>query len=258
MGDVMDDNGGDMWKEEFLIRSYNVDLHGKVFLPVLLSFMQEAASNHVDSLKVGFSHLEEMNRFWVLSRIRIDIERYPIWGERVYLLTWHAGQERLFGFREFRVNDDKKEVIVSAISAWLMLDRTTRRPIKPSDLYNKLKVPLGHNRNRRPLEKLPGVECMDGEAHHRVQYTDLDVNDHVNNARYLDWVLNTYEREHLDGHEVSLCEMNFLAECGHDEDVGICTEKRDDGSFLHSLVRRNEGTEVCRVLLGWRSVIPQA
>jgi len=258
MGDEMDDAGVDTWKEGFFIRSYDVDLHGKAFLPVLLSFMQEAASNHVDSLQVGFSHLEEMNRFWVLSRIRIDIERYPTWGERVRLLTCHAGQDRLFGLREFRVTDDQKEVVVSAISAWLMLDRSTRRPIKPSELYSKLNIPLGYSHNSRPLEKLPEVEGMDGEAQHQVQYTDLDVNDHVNNARYVEWVLNTYARQHIQDHEVSRCEMNFLAECGHGEDIVICTEKRDDGSFLHSLVKRNTGTEVCRVLLGWRSVIPQA
>jgi acyl-ACP thioesterase len=253
----MDSVGEDVWREEFFIRSYEVDLHGKVFVPVLLSFMQEAASNHVDSLRVGFSHLEEMNRVWVLSRIRIEVQRYPKWGERVVLLTWHAGEERLFGLREFRVSDDQKEVIVSAISAWLMLDRTTRKPVKPSELYNKLTIPLGCSRNGRSLGKLPEVESVHVEGQYRVRYTDLDVNNHVNNARYLDWVLNTYAAQHLHDREVSQCEMNFLAECGHGEDVSIFTERRDNGSFLHSLVTGHEETEICRVLLGWRSFIPR-
>jgi acyl-ACP thioesterase len=257
MGAEVDDTVADTWKEEFMIRSYEVDLHGKVFLPVLLSFMQEAASNHVDSLKVGFSHLEAMNRFWVLSRIRIEIERYPTWGERVRLLTWHAGQDRLFGLREFRATDDQREVVVSAISAWLMLDRITHRPIKPSELYSKLNIPLGHSYNMKRLKKLSGAAGMDGETQHRVRYTDLDVNDHMNNARYVEWVLNGYAREQIQNHEVSRCEMNFLAECGHGEDIVICTEKRDDGSFLHNLVKLNEGAEVCRVLLAWRAITPQ-
>jgi hypothetical protein len=46
------------YQEGFFIHSYDVDLHGKVFLSVLFNFMLDAASNHVNSLGVGFAPFE--------------------------------------------------------------------------------------------------------------------------------------------------------------------------------------------------------
>jgi acyl-ACP thioesterase len=247
----------DIWEEDVFVRSYDVDLHGKVFLDVLLSFMQDAASNHVDSLGVGYAHLLEMGRFWVLSRISMIIERYPAWGDGLRIRTWHAGEDRLFGLREFRIHDSKGETVASAASAWLMLDTGSRRPSRPSELYNRLSIPLGHSRSTERLEKLPGVASMDREARHRVQYSDLDVNDHANNARYLEWVLNSYGREHILDHEVSRCEMNFLAECGYGDEIGIRTERTAPTSYVHALRKREEDVEVCRVRLTWRGITAQ-
>jgi acyl-ACP thioesterase len=248
----MKQGGVDIWKEDFAIRSYELDLHGKVFLPVLMSHMQEAASNHVDSLGVGYADLQKHDRFWVLSRFVVEIEQYPGWGDVLCIHTWHAGEEGLHGMREFVAYNGGGKPVLNAVSAWLMLDRRRSRPCRPSELYNKLNIPVGISRITHKTEKLPRAEGGVCEQQHLVSYSDLDVNRHANSARYVEWILNSYSEEYIEKHEATRCEINFLAECGYGDHIDIVTEKTGPHRYLHTLMIEKQHIEVCRVRLLWR------
>jgi acyl-ACP thioesterase len=252
MGFERDEIGKDAWREEFVIRSYEVDMCGKVPVPVILNFAQEAASNHADSLKLGIEDLESMDRFWVLSRIRIDVADFPRWGDLIVLHTWPGGTYRLFAQREFRFADDAERVIISASSAWLVLDTRTRRPVRIEQMFIDRGLPLERDPRCAELDKLPPMEGNDHESHRTVQLSDLDINDHVNNARYVEWVLNTYSRDFVQQHEVCGCEINFLSECGYAEEVLIRTWQREDKTYQHAVVRREQVADICRLVLKWR------
>ena len=251
---IMDQAGMDIWKEDFAVRSYDLDLHGRVFLPVLISYMQEAASNHVDSLGVGYADLQKHDRFWVLSRFAVEVEQYPGWGDVLSIHTWHAGEERLHVMREYVAYNGEGEPVLNAVSAWLMLDRGKRRPCRPSELYNELNIPIGSSRIALKTDKLPRAEYGGDVQHHRVRYSDLDVNRHANSARYVQWILNSYSEEFIEKHEVTRCEINFLAECGYSDRIGIYTENTGSHSYLHTLVKENRNIEVCRLRLLWCEV----
>jgi medium-chain acyl-[acyl-carrier-protein] hydrolase len=242
----------DAWREMYGIRSYEVDRWGRVPVPVLLNFIQEGASNHADFLKLGFSHLEEIGRFWVLSRISIHVDTYPCWGESVALYTWPAGVDRLFALREFRLTDDRDRVILSASSAWLMLDVRRRRPVRIERLFMERGVTLDREPHGEVIESLPVPGGGEESIAATVQRSDLDLNDHVNNARYVEWVLDSYPEEFVRGHVVSDCTIHFLSESRSGEHLDIQTVRRGDRSFLHSVVRFSDGNEVCRLLLAWR------
>jgi acyl-ACP thioesterase len=252
MGFERNEIARDAWKEELRIRSYEIDLSGRVPVPVLLNFIQEAASNHADFLRLGVDDLEPLNRLWVLSRVKIDIATSPGWGDRVVLHTWPAGIDRLFALREVRIVDETERVIVSASSAWLVLDADTRRPVRIGRLVGDRGLSLEPDPNRATLEKLPPPERIDREHRLSVQLSDLDINDHVNNARYVEWVLNTYPLDFVQAHEVHGCEVNFLSECGYAEAMTIRTLTRLDETYLHAVARQGGEGEVCRIRLRWR------
>lgn len=242
---------GDAWKEELKIKSYEVDLRGRVFAPVLLNFMQEAASNHADALHVGSAHLQELGRFWVLSRIGIRINTLPRWGDTLTLYTWPAGTDKLFALREFRIIDEHGDVIVSASSAWLVLDEQKRRPVRIDRLFTERGIPLERDPRGERLQKLPPLGRVDRESGITVQLSDLDVNDHANNAKYVEWVLNSYSKQFVYDNEVYGCSINFLSECGYGDELLIRTVKENDHSFLHSVVRSEHQTESCRIRMRW-------
>jgi medium-chain acyl-[acyl-carrier-protein] hydrolase len=241
----------DGYREEFGIRSYEVDRWGRVSLPVLLNFLQEGASNNADALKLGISHLRELDRFWVLSRIVIRVRAYPRWGERVALFTWPSGIDRLFALREFRMTDERDRVILSASSAWLMLDGKRRRPVRIERLFAERGVPLTRDPRNEATAKLTSAARGKEMLSAVVRRSDLDLNDHVNSARYVQWVLDSYPEETDPAKAVSGCTINFLSEGRCGERMEVRTVRTDQRAFLHSVIRVADGVEVCRILLSW-------
>ncbi len=99
----------------------------------MANFFQEMAYHHANQLGFGYDDLKEKQTFWVLSRMKIRIDQYPVWDDKVSVETWHRGMERLFGLRDFRVMDQSGKILGKATTAWLILDSQTRRPVRAVD-----------------------------------------------------------------------------------------------------------------------------
>ncbi|MBT8406366.1 MAG: hypothetical protein KJP05_02830 [Deltaproteobacteria bacterium] len=80
-----------VWKDEYKIHYYQVDVRSNATLVVLCQFMQESAWNHAEHLGLGFSHLSKMDFIWILSRQLLKIYSYPKWGDMIQVHTWSTG-----------------------------------------------------------------------------------------------------------------------------------------------------------------------
>jgi medium-chain acyl-[acyl-carrier-protein] hydrolase len=243
-----------IWTDEYLISSYEVDAKGKASLPTLSKFMQETAYNHADHLEFGYHQLKEKNLFWVLSRLLIKINKYPKWGDKIQIRTWPSGMERLFAFRDFRILDKQGNPIGAASTAWLMLDAHKRRPQRPDELKARIKLLP----NERALEdkpaKVPGLSSPVEGAFFPVRYSDLDLYNHVNNAKYIEWILDSFPEEMHREFAVTEFEINFLSEAKIGDEAAIHTEKLEDASpaFRHCIKRKADNRDICRARTGWK------
>ena len=128
-------------RKEFSISSYDLDPGGKARLTTLANFFQETAYQHAKELGLGYEDMKVRKTIWALSRMRIQIHRYPAWNERIMLETWPSGAEKLFALRDFRVLDAGGEVIATASTAWLILDMDTHRIIRPREMMEQFSSP---------------------------------------------------------------------------------------------------------------------
>lgn len=212
------------YDETFILRPRDCDLNNKWRPSAILETMQDAAGAHSMLLGCGRDELIRRNIVWVLSRIELHMDRYPANGEQITVHTFPTPTRIYFFPRYYIFTDARGEMIGKAGTLWLLLDITTRRMLPPGDV-GKL---IPDNRNLSVPMNLPAtVGNLQGEefinTYHPV-YTDLDVNGHVNNTRYADWLCNTlgielmseYEPEHiilnynheiLPGHMVTLCRI---------------------------------------------------
>jgi len=126
------------WEDEYSISFDEVDTKNEAFVPVLWSFMQETAWHHADHLRLGYSDLKELQYFWVLSRLSIQMAEYPRWGDQIRVKTWLAGIGRLFALRHFSLANSKGKVIGTAKSAWLVLDLKNRKPQRIGPVFKHI------------------------------------------------------------------------------------------------------------------------
>jgi medium-chain acyl-[acyl-carrier-protein] hydrolase len=239
-----------VWSEQIQIRSYDVDATRRATILSLFRHFLEAAWNHAENLGFGFAHLGAQGKFWVLSRLRIEVTRYPVWGAQANLRTWPRGIQSLFALREFEFVDESNQRLAAGSSAWLVVDSISKRPQRLLKLLPNLasfapKPALGQD-----PEKLEDNESWDSESPITARYTDIDVNNHVTAARYLGWIIDSYPAGFHAQNSLHAIDVNYLSETIEGEQLIVRTRQTGPNVFLHSLTKSN-GAEVCRARLEW-------
>lgn len=194
--------------EHFKIRASEVDFNGKATLPALCSLFQEVAGNHALKLNFDISQLHKQNLTWVLHRMDIKIDRFPKWRDTITIETWPAAGDALRAYRDYRILDEDGKQIGACLSYWMMMNLETRRPTRmPQEV---LDLRLNEIEHVMPIKtsRMKPFEESDKQGKLSVRKSDLDMNQHVNNARYVEWMMELYnEKEARSIHEIDIMFM---------------------------------------------------
>lgn len=239
-----------VWTEQLRICSYDVDFTCRATSASLCRYFLEAAWNHAEALGVGFSHLGRQGKFWVLSRLLLEVQHYPAWGSAATLRTWPRPAKSAFAMRDFEIADATGTRIAAGSSAWLVLDAASKRPQRPHRVLPGLSGWGGQAALGRDPEKLADHEPRDVVFSATVRYTDIDVNRHVNSIRYIGWLLDAYPFGFHRDHGVRVLEVNYLGETLEGEILSVRTRQTGPTAYCHSLAKPG-GVEVCRARLEW-------
>jgi medium-chain acyl-[acyl-carrier-protein] hydrolase len=244
-----------VYSEKYLIRSYHVDRYRKLTIQKLCSFFQDIAGNHTVACGVGWEVMQEAQLFWVLSRLKISIIKFPEWRDRIVIRTWSNGLDGLMAVRHFQVLDEKGEELVRAVSMWLMVNTTTRRLVRPEGYMENF--PL--HRERLFFENPDKIEGLNEPVRFepaRVLYTETDMNQHMNNVSYIDRIMNCYNPDYLSHMQIEAFEINFLKEAIPGESIVVQQEQTRPDTFLHNIVQSESDKEMVRTYTIWKSINP--
>lgn len=241
-----------LWTELLRIRSFDVDSTRHATLISLYRYFLDAAWNHAEALGIGFEYLQTQNRFWVLSRLLLEVKDYPLWGSVITLRTWPRLVKTVFAMRDFEILDKDGVRIAAGSSAWLVLDAASKRPQRVNKLAAAMPNLSEHAALGRDPEKLSDLDGWDEVYSAPVRYTDIDVNRHVNASQYVGRILDAYPAGFLGHHSACRLEVNYVGETLEGETLSVRTRRTADGVFQHSLTKA-DGTEVCRARLNWQT-----
>ncbi len=245
-----------VWRETYQVRSYEVDCCNRLSILSIFNFMQEAASRHAEALGVSIHQLLAENYTWLLSRLNIKIASFPGWKNQIQVSTWPSGTQQLFALRDFELQDNDGHTIAAAVSAWLVIDLEKRRPVRIGPFVERLKPVEGGHILPDRLDKLAPLRDHSRERSFVVRHADLDINQHVNNVSFVEWVLESVPSAVLNTAVPVEFEINFLAEAFYDDQIRAAChpQSRQPREFLHSLIRRQDGRELARARTIWQEV----
>lgn len=229
-------------KANYLVRTYEVDANGRLALPFLTGYMQESAAYHAAALGVSMEKLHAAGVAWALYRMRLEIIEMPVRGEQILVETWPSGMERFSFFRDHRVISSDGKLLAQSTSTWLMFDLQTRRLTPPPDPDLEILSPEGVRHLPRAADrfKVP-AECPYSHSF-PVRRSDLDINQHVNNLRYFQWLTDAVPGELIQNLSLREIDIIFRQEGKPDDILTIQTHTEAGGGFLQRV--ENQGGEV--------------
>jgi acyl-ACP thioesterase len=165
---------------------------GRMRLDGLARWLQDVAYADVEDAGLAEKSV------WVVRRTRIDVRRFPRFGEEFELATFCSGMGRMWAERRTTVTRAGAEQSdVEAVALWVHLDPENWRPIplgeEELELYGR--AAAGRRVTARLRHPAPGG--IEQSSMWLFRDTELDIAGHVNNAAY--WT--PIEEELLGGAE---------------------------------------------------------
>jgi len=209
------------------VPAHNVSLNGQIKFYTLAGMLLESAATHASMYGFGYEDMKRDKVYWVLSRFHIIMHSYPRRNDKVLIETWHKGPNRVFFIRDYRMFSEDKHPLASATSAWLVLDGNTGRPKKmdAESIPYKYTVKDLHAIENVP-DKLPAISDPDRQIQVTARYSDLDINNHVNAIRYIEWIQDCYGEETYRSGNVREFQINYQLETRFGEQLDIRMKNR--------------------------------
>jgi medium-chain acyl-[acyl-carrier-protein] hydrolase len=202
------------------IGGYDVDVRGRWKTAAILRQMSLTAQNHCQIVDPDNIVFTRYGMFWVLMRAKVELGRSPAEGEKVEVLTKASAEKGRVFNRLFLFRTEKGEQIGAASTIWLLLNMTTRSIGRlPDDsgltryVASEFSWPTAEPRSIRC--NLPVTETQT----RRVRYSDLDMNRHMNNARYMEWVVDLLGLPRLQAAFLREFQINYLKEATWGMDI---------------------------------------
>ena len=199
--------------EKTLLLSRDCDL-GCLWRPsAILTAMQETAGMHSHILGCGRETLVQKGVVWVLTRCEVQMEKEARMGSRLSIETFPMPLRRWFFPRYFVFRDEAGAQVGAAGTLWVLFDLEKRCMVAPGDVAgaipdnSDLTPPLGVP---GPVPRLTTGGTL--ESARTPVYSELDVNGHVNNARYADWLCDALGLEVMREYRVKTMRLSYAAE----------------------------------------------
>ena len=225
-----------IYNKTVIINSRDVDGTGQCKASALLGYLQDASAEHTAVCGCGRKEMvERYNVFWMLTRIQVELVRPIHWLDQLTIRTGHRGGKGILLYRDYELLVDGREVGY-ACALWVLSDLNTRK------LLNVSQTPIpqlsdfagGLEPKIRKLTALHPPKDMTLAEVRTMRYSDTDVNGHVNNVRYVDFLCDALHMERLGPSRfVSSLQVGYLAECMAGETIELYTGQAGGLWYVH-------------------------
>lgn len=224
---------------DYRLRWLDFDRYGRIQPVSVLDLCQDVATLQAENMGIGRDAMLERGVFWAAIRMRYEIVKPPEHHAVVRVKTWPHSPTNFSFMRDFCISSQSGEAFVKASTEWVLMNAETRKFERLRDHYSEEGDEYLAD---RMFDSKPRKLASFDEGNRPVvtmapAFSDIDFNGHVNNARYLHFVVDALDlgpesairSMQIDyRHEVMPdvpLHVHTLVENGHAQAKGV----RDDG-----------------------------
>ncbi len=197
----------------------DVDGNDEMHLESLGRFIQDIATD--DAYDSG---LRELGGVWVVRRYDLSVATWPAFRDILELATFCSGTGPCWAERRTRVTSGS-QVIAEAVALWVFADRAGGRPLPlGDDFFEIYGEAAGTRRVSSKLRHAPPSSHAVARPW-QLRARDLDLLDHVHNARALEAVEDAVAAS-SPGNRIAHVSMEFRGALARETDVELLSETR--------------------------------
>ena len=187
------------------------DMNGHIKLPdVILLSLQVSG---MQSIELGVSDkaiLENYNLVWIITDYDIEVARLPRFAEEITIETEALSYNRLFCYRRFTIYDEAGQDLIHMMATFVLMDRDSR---KVHAVEPEIVAPYQSDFDKK-LIRGPKYESLNEpiSKDYHVRFYDLDMNGHVNNSKYLDWIFEIMGADFLTQYIPKKINLKYVKE----------------------------------------------
>lgn len=218
-----------MFERRFHIGSNDVDPHFELKISSLFRFLQEAATEHAEVIGVGKDVTFKKGMFWVISRYSVSIFDIPKYLDDIVVKTYPGKALKFIYPRYFRIETLDGKLLAQASSTWALLEEKEHKIV--TNPFPGFVFPSEHLDDEEKLPKRISEEGKELISNRKVLYSDLDLNRHLNNSKYIEYIIDIHNLSFYDNHKIKHIDINF------DHEI-------KDGDEVKLFVTSNQGSEI--------------
>ncbi|MDL2273033.1 acyl-ACP thioesterase [Oscillospiraceae bacterium OttesenSCG-928-G22] len=221
-----------VYRKDYHVGPGDTDPFGYCRASALQAMFQDVASEHADSLAASREALfDALHAAWILVRFKYRLFRPVRFPETLTASTWTFPPKGVFFLREFDLHVGEERV-GEATSKWIVADVETRKILRPDRQMPFYQIAQSAAPREEELSKLSPPGPLSDRGTYTVRYSDLDMNCHMNNVRYVDIICDALALEGGNGAYVSEIQINYAAECRAGETIALGSAEAPGGQFV--------------------------
>ena len=234
----------------YRVEPQDVDFTLRATIPSLGSAILNTAGIDAHGKGFGVDALNADNHSWVLSRMAVEFDCQPGQYTDYTIATWINEYGRVLSTRNFTLTDAAGNEFGRAVTQWAMIDLKSRSALDLSwvgDAHAEAIVdaPSPTDKPRKIRDVNPAQTVM-----HKVVYSDIDFNRHVNTMRYIEMMLDVLPIERFAEERPLRLDINFLKEARYGQTLSVALEERGSQTLVE--IRSDAGAALCRGAFEWR------
>ena len=234
-----------MLEKCYELRAADFDCHDRIHPSSVLSLFQDVAGIHANELGIGFAALMENKTIWVLTKVCYRMVGVPRRYERVRVRTWPLRPGRVNFRREYCIETEAGETLIQGTSEWVVVHSEKRRVLPAGELYPSEDYCTDTFFEGR-LPRVPRVE-REGEGIPVIPgFTQLDINGHINNTCYADYVMDVLAPD--AGRRVREMQIDYHRELMAGQSVQLYRGGDGSGELVCAYAADGECMFTCRVV----------
>ncbi|GAY72650.1 acyl-[acyl-carrier-protein] thioesterase [Lentilactobacillus kosonis] len=245
------------FSETHTIPYYEGNITNHMTLAMLLNVVILVSEHQNDTLKLDHKQLiDNYGIGWVVTSYSIKINELPKIDQTIKLTTRGTSYNKYFAYREFWIEDESGQELVKIDSIWVLIDEATRK-VSPIDA--EIIAPY-ESENIKRLPRLPRPEKLgedvDASKKYQVRTNDIDFNGHVNNAHYLDWMVDVLPIDFITSHLPVQVDIRFESEVTYgnwvESSVNNVTMADGNVKTIHRITSGDEVSAIATII--WRKI----